>query len=430
MRFTANLSGWIKAFGVVLVASALAACGGGGGSSSSSSGSSSSSSTTTSANPNETPTSSSASNTAAIAVNTGVANVANIPTVSVTVCAPGTSTCQTVNNVQVDTASFGLRIVNTALNSTMLSALATVTPTSGSGELVECTQFADGYTWGSVRKATVQISGETASNINMQVIGDLSSSTVPSSCSSAGTDESTASQLGANGILGIGVAPFDCGSACASSAANSNYYACPSSTSTSCTQTAVAATTAGGQVQNPVPNFSTDNNGVIVEMASVGSGGAATGSGTLVFGIGTQSNNTLSSSATRFLTSSWGDLNNSTFNSTKVAAFFDSGSNGLFLTDSALAQCGGSYVGFYCPSSTTTLNATVQGASTTSSTITFNIANAETLYNSGNYAFNDLGGTNGSSTSLDMGLPFFYGRYMYYGIDQTASGGQSPYVAF
>ncbi|HEX3379398.1 MAG TPA: DUF3443 family protein, partial [Paraburkholderia sp.] len=32
--------------------------------------------------------------------------------------------------------------------------------------------------------------------------------------------------------------------------------------------------------------------------------------------------------------------------------------------------------------------------------------------------------------SFDLGLPFFYGRYVYYHLDQTANNGPSPYVGF
>ena len=121
MQFAAKLKGWARVAATVALVSLLAACGGGGGSSSSSS--------------------SSTSNTAQITVGTGVANVINIPTVNVTVCVPGTSTCQTIPDVQVDTGSYGLRIASGVLTSTMQGALP-VTAASG-GELAECTNFAD-----------------------------------------------------------------------------------------------------------------------------------------------------------------------------------------------------------------------------------------------------------------------------------------------
>ena len=90
------------------------------------------------------------------------------------------------------------------------------------------------------------------------------------------------------------------------------------------------------QVQNPVALFSTDNNGVIIELPSV-SAPEASLSGSLVFGIGTQSNNGLNG-ATVYPVDDDGNFI-TTFNSAKYdESFIDSGSNGFFfpLVDTAL----------------------------------------------------------------------------------------------
>ncbi|MFD1558546.1 DUF3443 domain-containing protein [Paraburkholderia silviterrae] len=407
----------------------LAACGGGGGSSSSSGsgGSSSSGSSGTGslpAGPQQQPIAATAVNTVPVTVNSGInSNFPNIPTVTVTVCVPGTSNCQTINNVQVDTASFGLRVVASALgnfNNTL------PTTTSNGSTLAECTAFADGYTWGTVRNADVKIGGETASNIPIQVIGDLASSTVPQTCASFGPPQNSTQAIGANGILGIGVSPWDCGANCANSASTSTYYACPGGGN--CTNTAVALTS---QVTNPVSKFALDNNGVILQMPPISNNGQASATGTLVFGIGTRSNNTLNASQ-RFATNQWGDMTGTYNGQALRETFLDSGSNGIFFNDSAIAQCGGNLGTFYCPSTPLTLNATLTDINNTSGNVSFNVVSASVLLNGGsNFALNDLAGQFGSSTNLDLGLPFFYGRYVYYGMDQTHTGGtQTPYVAF
>ncbi|WP_144111458.1 DUF3443 domain-containing protein [Paraburkholderia sp. BCC1886] len=432
-----KLQGWVQAVVAVTLLSVVAACGGGGGSDSSSSSSTSgngNSSTTLNggslpASPTQQPIAATASNTVAITVGKGVAGVVNIPAVSVTICAPGSTTnCQTINNIQVDTGSFGLRVVGSALNASLLGALPTSTATGG-GQLAECATFADGYTWGSVRTATLTIGGETTTAATpLQIIGDVSTSSLPANGCGTGAAENTVSDLGANGILGIGNAPVDCGATCANpttAAAYSNYFSCPGGAS--CTRTAVPVEQ---QVTNPVTKFAADNNGVIVQMPPLADSGAPSATGTLVFGIGTQSNNTMAATQ-KFVTDSYGDMNNSVFNGTTVVAFLDSGSNGYFFGDSTLAQCGSAYSGFYCPASAQTRSVTLAGVSGTQAAVSIGIVSAATLFgNTSNYAFNDLAGQIGGNSSFDLGLPFFYGRYVYYGIDQTASGGQSPYVAF
>ncbi|MCX4164755.1 MULTISPECIES: DUF3443 domain-containing protein [Paraburkholderia] len=399
---------WVQAAGLAIAAACIAGCGGGGGSSGGGS----------------TPVTPAGGNQVALTVNAGVANVVNIPTVSVTVCPPGsTSNCQTINNIQVDTGSYGLRVVSSALTSSLSGALP-VTTVSGA-QIAECAQFAIGYTWGTVRTANVTIGSETASSIPVQIIGDLASSTVPATGCANGPAQNTASALGANGILGIGVAPNDCGTTCATSANSSIYYSCPSGTN--CTKTTLPTTQ---QVANPVQNFPVDNNGVVLQMPSISSTGATSASGTLTFGIGTQANNTLTASQT-FTTNSAGNMVSSTFNGSTVTAFLDSGSNAYFLSDQTLTQCTNSnYSGFYCPSTPTSRTATLVGVNGTVGTVTMNVTSAATLFgNTSNYAFNDLAAAGGLG-QLDLGLPFFYGRTIFFGMDRRATGGAAPYVAF
>src|ERR1700729_3367796 len=95
----------------------LAACGGGGDSggnsgsgSGSGSGGNSGNTSPISGGPTAQPIAATAANTVPITVGPGAQNFVNIPNVSVTVCAPGTSTCQTINNIQVDTGSYGFRL--------------------------------------------------------------------------------------------------------------------------------------------------------------------------------------------------------------------------------------------------------------------------------------------------------------------------------
>ncbi|MGV2288311.1 DUF3443 family protein [Trinickia sp. YCB016] len=405
MRFTTRLIQGLGVLGFAAAISLFAGCGGGGGGG----GSSSSGGSTPSV-----------SNSTTVTVNSGVSGVPNIPTVSVTICAPGSTTnCQTVNNIQVDTESFGLRVVSGAVS--QVRGSLPQEQVNGSG-LVECTVFLDGtYTLGSVRTANVQIAGETASSVPIQIIGDQSSA--PSGCN--GIAQNTAQDLGSNGILGIGVAPYDCPSCTTSTNTTPLYYACPSSGS--CSGATVPLTQ---QVTNPVTKFATDNNGVILTLPAVSSGGNSSATGTLVFGIGTQSNNT-NTASNKFTTNSLGDVSG-TYNGTSLPqgeVFFDSGSNAYYFqagSDSAMTTCSNS--SFYCPSSTLSRSATAQNFDGTggSATLTLSIANASSLFATNNFAYNNLGGSIGINV-LDIGLPFFFGRSVFYGYP---SGSQSPYVAF
>jgi len=157
----------------------------------------------------------SGSNVATAVVDGGPTNDSvNTLFVSVTVCVPGsTSNCQTINNVEVDTASYGLRI----LSSVLTVSLPVQTVSSGAS-LLECTNFVQGYSWGPVALATVQIAGESAASVPVQVIGDPNFTNVPDDCTAIGNAVDTVADFGANAILGVGPFIQDCGSGCAAAA--------------------------------------------------------------------------------------------------------------------------------------------------------------------------------------------------------------------
>ena len=364
-------------------------------------------------------------NTAPLVVNAGpTGNYANGLFTTVTVCASGSSNCQAISGVLVDTMSYGLRITSSAIPS-LNSALAQEKDASGNS-ISECAQFSDGITWGPVKTADVKIAGEKAGAIPIQVIGDPAFSTVPAGCTSAGTPEDTVQTLGANGILGIGPFVQDC-PACAPGTSNNQnfYYAC---TGSSCSVTTVSLPQ---QVQNPVAAFSTDNNGVLVELPAVASSTAVL-NGSLIFGIGTQGNNSLGSAHVFTLDANTGNISTS-FKGKSYSSFLDTGSNAYFFLDSTttgMPTCPSPETGFYCPSSPVSLSVTNMGTNNAGSTISFSIDNANTLFsNSADTVFPTLGGPN--SAMFDWGLPFFYGRNVFVAIEgKTSAGGTGPYWAY
>ena len=247
-------------------------------------GSSGSSSTTPGGGTTPTPPST-VNNTLAIQANGGPGNgFFNLLQTTVTICVPGTSTCQSIPNVLVDTGSTGLRL----LASSLTISLPTATDSAGN-RLGNCASFAGNtYAWGPVATADVELAGETASKVPIQVVNAPSFPAAPDACS-AGATNTDASSLGTNGILGVGVTQQDCGSGCAtaSGALPPVYFGCPSS---GCI---VEAVSLQQQVQNPVGLFPQDNNGVLITLPATDAGGDPSASGSMVFGIGTQSDNAL-----------------------------------------------------------------------------------------------------------------------------------------
>jgi len=362
--------------------------------------------------------------------------------VSVNICVPGTSTCQSVDHILVDTGSMGLRVLQTALTQVTLTPL-----NDGNGDtLNDCSQFLDGsYLWGTVAPADVKMASEVASSTSIQLIATPTAYSIPGSCSTngTGTNEDTQATLGANGILGVGPEPFDCGLACDPSQGSlptpPPYFLC--STAIGCQPTAVSCGTLCGepstspnqQVTNPVFNFTGDNNGVILELPAVADA-TATVTGTMIFGIGTQSNNALGS-ATVFTFEPGTDLFTTTYNGQAYSnSFIDSGSNGLFFQDVSIAVCSGNLTPFYCPPSNLSgLTAANTGANGSTNTVTFGVDNTLNLFtnNPNDFAFSNLGGP--LSGQFDWGLPFFYGRNVYTAIDgATAPSGvpAGPFWAY
>ena len=354
-------------------------------------------------------------------VNPGVQTV-DVPFVTLTVCAPNNpSLCQTIDHVLVDTGSYGLRLIYSTLTPQMAAALSA--QSSGS-TLAECTNFVDGYSWGPVRQINLSIAGESATNLTMQVIGDPA---FESAAPCNGTPEDTVNDFGSNGVIGVGLFPQDCGSNCTLSSDNGSYFMCSSNSGPMCNGSTASISQ---QVQNPVALFASDNNGVIVKLPAVSLNPPSTVSGTLVFGVNTQSDNSLGS-ASVFQMDDTGEFTTVFSNTSMSQSFIDSGSNGLYFPNqTGIPTCSDS---FYCPKSTLSLSALMQGTSNrvtgiaNSQTIAFSIGNANNVTGSVSADF----GAPGATGSFDWGLPFFFGRNVYVVQDtKSAAGQQGPFVAF
>jgi hypothetical protein len=375
---------------------------------------------------------------------------------TITICLQGTIQCQMVPNVLVDTGSVGLRLLNSALTTVPATALETVQDSAGD-QVEECLQFSDGsYAWGPVLVADVVIAGEKASTVPLQVIGDVTY-TVPSGLCmtrAPGANLSSAQTLGANGILGIGISTLgggttvqDCGLNCAAGQKFPGYpyYVCPNYL---CEQAPVPVV---WQVSNPVAFFPQDNNGVEIALPAISSAGAPSlpytnsagggliPAGSLIFGVGTESNNSLGN-ATLFPLDTNGHFPKVVFNNTPYVSggYLASRLSALEVSDAAtlgIANCTDN--SYYCPGATLPVSLTVCAANAASSAglpcganvayenLSLSIANADQLFqNNPTYsAFNELGAAsamNPANDAFDLGLPFFFGRSVFVGIAGTA----------
>jgi hypothetical protein len=359
-------------------------------------------------------------------------NYVNIPYVSVTICAPGgqgASQCATIDHMQVDTGSVGVRVLGSALPSALAASLpaqtgATDDPT-GNAPIAQCMGFASGFTWGAVKRADVKFGSKVAGNMPIQVIADGKYST-PSDCQASGLNNlNTKDTMGANGVVGIGTARRDY--ALAATAALPVYYYCTSATS--CTKTRVPLDT---QVMNPVANFTSDNNGTLIRLPALPAGGQASATGELVFGIGTQSNNALPSNANVLALNQYG------FFTTKYQGYsylsaIDSGSNANFFADYTTPYSGTiNNNAWFVPTTTLSLSAVLVGATSGSTPVTvpFSLANGFSLLASQYAAYDSLGSPSDSGLFL-WGLPFFYGRVVYTALDNVTVGTHTgPFIAF
>ena len=390
----------ITFFAIILVA-----CGGG-----------SSSSSSSDSDQSSLPSVNLSANSISINVGAGTAKNVNTPYVSVTICQPGTNICKTVDNILLDTGSTGLRVLASTITSLQLTQVVV-----NYAPILECASFISGDAWGPVKLADVKMSAEVASSIPIQILADPSYSTIPSACGgSQNTQISTT--LKTNGILGIGLFIND----------DQSYFNCVPTALNNCRISLSLAPNL--QVQNPVAAFPVNNNGVIIKLPSVSATGAKLVTGSLTFGIDTQTNN--SSVGSYVIPTNSSGLfttifNNTTFNS----SFIDSGSNGLYFPSgslsSVLVDCSSfTLSGFYCPAVTQSYMASLTLKNNVLSNVSFSAANAKTLVANGNYAYNNITGQIGGNL-FDWGLPFFFGKSVFIGITgRTSSAGIGPYYAY
>ena len=364
----------------------------------------------------------------------GAAQYENEPCASVTICSPSDPTnCQTIDNILVDTGSYGLRI---------FSSLVTVplTPITSNGtNLAECVTYGDNSSqWGQIQYAYVQLGSEPKVAVPIMTINS-NYATPPAACSAAESYPSTdPASSGFNGILGVGLFSQDCGALCSQNANVGAYYTC-SGSDCSCGATVSLA----AQVTNPVSALPIDNNGVILKFGSVPASGAVSLNGSMYLGIDTQANNS-STGVTKYTADINGEFTTqfSAASASYIPSFIDSGSNSYIMPSPAasygLTDCsvghGSNWAGAFCAATPVSFTAITRSADLSASTsINFTIGDYYGFSNNGNgyKVFGEVAVSSGTNKLFDWGLPFFFGRNVYVGIEgKTSMLGAGPYWAY
>jgi hypothetical protein len=330
---------------------------------------------------------------------------------SITLCVPGTAICKTIDRMQIDTGSVGVRVNASALAGLPLPAVLN----DGGYPAAECMNFLTVNVWGAVRSADVSLAGETARSLPIQVISD------PAIPSGAASGCSALRELpGENGVIGIGYRQQDCGFTC--TATTNRYYSCPPGNA-ACGQYKMKLDT---QVSNPVMAFASNNNGVIFQLPAIPESGASSLTGAVIFGIGTQGNNTLSGLTVLPVTAQTGAITAWINGAAYAQSLVDSGTQSIMFNDNTIPTCAN---GRFCPDTTVTRSVTLQSATGfPSKSFTFPVVNAATQPLGA--AANNVAEAYASTDKAILGLPFFYGKTIAFGMSgANTSLGVGPYVA-
>lgn len=336
--------------------------------------------------------------------------------VSVTLCAPGTNDCETIDNVMLDTGSIGLRIQSSALeHPERFKALMG----PGQQPLAECLRFLSSKAWGKVTKADVKLAGVTAKNMTIQIIDKVGSqddiTPRPSSCLST-------SKPTANGTMGIGPGhPYDCKGPCQIPQRMALYYECSNGECVPMTGPVAEQY----RVMHPIAVLPGYNNGYVIDIDDAAVAGSASVNGKLILGIDAQ--DWLLEQKTKMYPNNRG-LFDTTFNGVNYPhSYFDTGTEDLYFASapSSLQQCGH----IWCADQEVTLNAQVTGSDGTTVNVPFRVANTQHLR--AGAIRNSARVNNEDSGSFVWGAPFFIGKRVYVGIVPLNGGADAkPFYAF
>ena len=179
-------------------------------------------------------------------------------------------------------------------------------------------------------------------------------------------------------------------------------------------------------------------------LPSVPPAGVTTLTGTIYFGIGTQSNNALTAATVLPVTTSSSNRGpgvlTATYNGKALTqSFLDSGSNDYYFIDASLPICTQTFLNvFYCPAAPMMLSPVLTATNNMTGSGAFPLYNPSTTTSGTSNVAPGLG-INPTlikpplpfANSFDFGVPFFFGKSVYTAIEGRNAGGvQGPYFAY
>lgn len=337
----------------------------------------------------------------------------NVPFVSVTICAPGTRDCRTIDRIKLDTGSDGLRILRTALHGLRLPELKN----SYGQHVALCAEMAGGTGyWGPIAKADLVLGDERAPSARVQIV-DPEFPKDAETCKAFPTD-------GRNGILGMG----------ALSGLTQNgqtYFACSSG------RCSIMFPGQHQRPRNPVAYMGRNGNGFVITSPPISPNGQVYAKGTIAFGIGTAANNRVDPGELQTCRTNEGGYLKIDYKGQKFDSMIDTGSNSYNLPKRAerIPNCLNSP--YLCPRREMSLPIAVLNPDGTRCA-SVSIPVRSYSHSGGGFADTDwvkpdLVSNYGDllDDMLTLGMPFFFGRKVYFGIaKRTSPLGAGPLTAF
>jgi hypothetical protein len=365
-------------------------------------------------------------NTVPVSVQASQTGDFNRPFVSVTVCVPGTNECQTIDRVLLSTSSTGLVLSAGVLRPSMnLPQLKDQSGKAAGRCLLAGTADSagkyDSVAWVGVRKADIKLADMVASSLSIELMNDQALPSIPDICRS-GADTLT-TDLGFNGMLGLRHLDADCGAGCSIQvSAIPRYYGCDAFACAGVTMPIES------QVRNPVALFEQGyNNGFSLSLPASEGVSNSVLQGSLVFGIGTQSNNQLGNAKVyRFDNTSY---LTAFYNGTQFRALPDTAYRSIRVHDSSIPQCSSTTVNpYFCPTTQQPLSISLLAANGSREMLDVPIVRPPS---STAYQVSSFGRYGAVDEPLILGVPFYFGRTVFTAIEgRSTSAGTGPFIAF